>query len=175
MNSVKILFIFLLNLFLLVNVFAGDLARIEKISDGDTFIIRNEKNQEIKLRLIWIDTPEKFMSKKLEKDAKVCGVGKNRMIRLGKMATSYAKKYFKDSKNIEVDYYGKGYYGRSLAVVYKKGAEQPYNFDIVKDGFACIYKKKMYPSILDKYLEEAKTNKRGLWAIDYEVMNCLCK
>jgi micrococcal nuclease len=175
MNSVKILFIFLLNLFLLVNVFAGDLARIEKISDGDTFIIRNEKNQEIKLRLIWIDTPEKFSSNKLEKDILKCGVDKSSMIRLGKMASSYAKKYFESSKNVEVDYYGKGYYGRSLAVVYKKDANQPYNFDIIRDGYACVYKKKTYPSILDKYLEEAKTNKRGLWAVDYGVMNCLCR
>ncbi|KAA0257565.1 thermonuclease family protein [Deferribacter autotrophicus] len=171
----KILFIFLLNLFLLTNVFAGELARIEKISDGDTFIVRNEKNQKIKLRLIWIDTPEKFSSKKLEKDAWMCGVGKNRMIRLGKMATSYAKKYFENSKNVEVDYYGKGYYGRSLAVVYRRGATQPYNFDVIADGYACVYRKARYPQVLDELLEKAKKERRGLWSVDYEVMNCLCR
>ena len=161
-------------LFISVNVFAEQHARIIKISDGDTFIVKDENNKKVKLRLIWIDTPEKFASKKLKKDIAKCGVKGKRIIKLGKLATSYAKRYFKSSKNIKVDYYGKGYYGRSLAVVYKKNADIPYNFDIIKDGYACIYKKKRYPKILDKYLKEAKTNRRGLWGIDYEVMECLC-
>ncbi|MGA1847301.1 thermonuclease family protein [Deferribacter abyssi] len=156
-------------------VYAGDVVRLVKISDGDTFIIKNNYNRKLKLRLLWIDTPEKYPSKKLEKDAMKCDVSKNRIIRLGKMATSYAKKYFKNSKNIEVDFYGKGYYSRSLAVVYRKSAEQPYNFDIIADGYACIYKKARYPEVLDDLLEKAKRERKGLWGIDYKVMQCLCQ
>ncbi|MGA1847292.1 thermonuclease family protein [Deferribacter abyssi] len=175
MRKRKYLMIIYIILLLIGNVFAGELARIVRVSDGDTFIVRNEKNQKVKLRLIWIDTPEKFSSKKLKKDARRCGVSKKRMIRLGKMATSYAKRYFKNSKNVEIDFYGKGYYGRSLAVVYRKGAEQPYNFDIIADGYACIYKKARYPEVLDDLLEKAKRERKGLWGIDYQVMQCLCE
>jgi endonuclease YncB( thermonuclease family) len=154
--------------------FAGTPARISKISDGDTFHILQD-GKDITLRLIWIDTPEKFNSKKLEKDAYKCGVDKSRMIKLGNLATSYAKQYFKDSKNIEVDFYGKGYYQRSLAVVYKRGSEIPYNFDIIADGYACIYKKEAYPKqLLDVLLERAKSELKGLWGVDYNVMKCLC-
>ena len=135
----------------------------------------NENNQKVKLRLLWIDTPEKFSSRKLNKDAQFCGVSKKRIVRLGNMATSYAKRYFKNSKNIEVDYYGRGYYGRRLAVVYKKGNTQPYNFDIIADGYACIYKKAEYPQVLDQLLKRAKKERRGLWDVDYEVMDCLCR
>ncbi|BAI81726.1 thermonuclease (plasmid) [Deferribacter desulfuricans SSM1] len=173
-SKLKLIY-FVLFLLISFNLYAGELARIIKISDGDTFIVLNQNNQKIKLRLMWIDTPEKYSSKKLNKDVIKCNTTKKEMIKLGKLATSYAKKYFADSKNVEVDYYGKGYYNRRLAVVYKKGYDQPYNFEIIRNGYACIYKKAKYPKVLDKYLKEAKKYRRGLWAINPELMSCLCK
>lgn len=173
MNKIYILFI--LFFLTLSQVFAGTPARIAKISDGDTFIVQNDKGEEIKLRLLYMDTPEKFKSQKLKKDAEKCSVSVNRMIKLGNMATSYAKEYFKGTKNVVVDYYGKGYYGRSLAIIYKNGSEISYNFDAIANGYSCIYKKSKYPKqLLDILLKQAKESKKGLWGIDYEVMECLC-
>ena len=50
-----------------------------------------------------------------------------------------------------------------------------YSTQIIKDGYSCIYKKAKYPKELDNVLQEAKESKKGLWSVDFEVMNKLCK
>jgi len=71
----KSLFI-LLSLFLLSSLsLAGQLqpATVLKITDGDTVWV-NIDSKKTKLRLLDIDTPEKYRGYKLKRDATGCGV-----------------------------------------------------------------------------------------------------
>ncbi|MCD6176743.1 MAG: thermonuclease family protein, partial [Candidatus Cloacimonetes bacterium] len=115
----KFLLIFF-SLFLLSFLsFAGQLqpATILKITDGDTFWVSID-SQKTKLRLLGIDTPEKYSGYKLKRDASGCGVSQKYMASLGKSATKYAKRLVKAGDTVQVDIRGYGYYGRALAMVY---------------------------------------------------------
>ena len=147
--------------------------KLLKISDGDTFVVW-DNGKKIKLRLLYIDTPEKYSSKKLTKDARACGVSKKRMRKLGMLATKYAKSYFRGQKYIMVSYKGKGYYKRTLAVVKRINKDTTYNSDIVRDGYSCIYRKAHYPDSYSKLLNLARKAGKGLWSVNYKVMQCLC-
>jgi micrococcal nuclease len=165
----------ILFIFIAVNCFADDLAKITKISDGDTFtVVSYSTNQEYKVRLLWIDTPETYSSSKLIKDAKTCGVSKSDIVKLGKLATKYAKDYFRDGTRVIIQGGEKGYYGRVLGVIYKEESTNSYNYDVVNDGYACIYKKDKYPKEFEEAMLEAKLLGKGLWNINPKLMNCLC-
>lgn len=60
-----------------------------------------------------------------------------------------------------------------LGTVNKNGAD--YSTQIIRDGYSCIYKKAKYPKELDNVLQEAKQSKKGLWSVNYDVMERLCK
>ena len=171
---ISILFIFILSSFLHSEIFHK--VKLLKISDGDTFIVYDYMyNQKLKLRLLYIDTPEKFSSRKLTKQAKECRVSKKQIRKLGRLASHYAKDYFRGQKHILVLYKGKGHYKRMLAVVKRLDKNTTYNYDVVNDGYACIYKYAPRPKIFDSAFYDAKKQHKGLWGINYNLMNCLCK
>lgn len=153
-------------------------ATILKISDGDTiWVLMN--GEKVKLRLIGIDTPEKFSSKKLKREAAECGVVPGYMKNLGQEATHYAKSLLHKGDRVWVVIYGFGRYGRALAMVYLNDGTC-YNERIIKDGFACVYKRsrELPPQMMKKLLllqQEARRKRRGLWGRDFEVMECLCR
>ena len=60
-----------------------------------------------------------------------------------------------------------------LGTVSKNGMD--YSTQIIGDGYSCIYKKAKYPKELDNVLQEAKQSKKGLWSVNYDVMERLCK
>lgn len=110
----------LLSLLLLSSLsLAGQLqpATVLKITDGDTFWV-NIDGQKTKLRLLGIDTPEKYSGYKLKRDASGCGVSQKYMASLGKSATKYAKKLVHVGDIMQIDIRGYGYYSRALAIVY---------------------------------------------------------
>ena len=92
-------------------------ATILKISDGDTIWVLMD-GQRVKLRLLGIDTPEKFKSKKLARDARECGVSQGYMKNLGQEATHYARSLLHKGQKVGVVVYGTGHYGRTLALIY---------------------------------------------------------
>lgn len=160
-----------------------DQAGVLKVSDGDTIWVRMN-GKEVKLRLLGIDTPEKFESKKLYREAAECGVSAGYMKSLGKLAILHAKKkYPYEGEQVKVIIYGYGYYGRALVIVILPDGTN-YNEQMVADGYACVYKYRDRKSKelpwgewrkLNELLEQAKKEKRGLWEKDCEVMECLCK
>jgi len=161
---------------------AKEKARVLRIIDGDTFLVLLHGKRE-KVRLLGIDTPEKYWSRKLKKEAIRCGVKEGRISRLGIRATKYAKSLIHKGDQIYLEVRGRGHYGRILAFVYLNDGTC-YNERIIADGYACVYKYRGRKSRqlsweeflnLTKLLNEAKAHKRGLWKIDFEVMNCLCK
>lgn len=145
---------------------------VTKVIDGDTLNVMIDKKEE-KIRILYIDTPAIYSSAKLEKDAKKMGISVNDTLGLGKLASDYASRFFKKGGSVLIDSEKKDQSGRMLATVSKNGVD--YSNQIIEDGYACIYKKAAYPGELEKALKSAKDEKRGLWSINYDVMNKLCK
>lgn len=163
------------NLFLLSTLltlsFATD-AIVTHVTDGDTIHVKMNGKEE-KIRILYIDTPEKYGGSKLEKDAKKAGISADKEQELGKLSSGYAAKFFHQGDKVNVTSDKKDQYGRMLGTVSKNGVD--YSTQIIKDGYSCIYKKAKYPKELDNVLQEAKESKKGLWSVDFEVMNRLCK
>jgi micrococcal nuclease len=135
------------------------------------------------LRLLGIDTPEKYSGYKLKRDALGCGVSQKYMASLGKSATKYAKRLVHAGDIVQVDIRGYGYYGRALAMVYLPDGTC-YNERVAADGYACVYKYHGHKSKqlsweefnkLNRMMQEAREYKRGLWVRDYKVMERLCE
>lgn len=147
-------------------------ATITKVVDGDTIHV-NHNNQEEKIRILYIDTPEKYSGAKMDKDAKKAGISVKDEEELGRLATGYAIKFFPKGTTLILDAQKKDRYGRTLASISKNGID--YSKSIIQDGYACIYKKAPYPKEFDGLLNQAKQGKKGLWGVNFEVMNKLCR
>lgn len=147
--------------------FATEYANLLKISDGDTFTLKNQQHNEFKCRVYGIDTPEKFHTAKMDKDANKVGITPETMKKAGEASTEYAQQHLKVGKSYKVDVLEKDKYGRELCIVYD--GDKSYNEAIVADGYAVVYKNGKY--IKDEQLKrrllqaqkEAKSKNRGLW------------
>lgn len=145
---------------------------VTKVYDANTLNIMMNQSEE-KVKILYINTPEKSSNAKLNKDAKKLGISAKDEQELGKLASDYASKFFKKGDKVLVESDKKDPSGYTLATISKNGID--YSTQIIEDGFACINKKVAYPGELEKALKNAKEEKRGLWSINYDVMNKLCK
>lgn len=113
-------------------------AKVIKISDGDTIMILQDK-QQIKVRLFGIDAPE--------------------------LKQPYGKKSKQFLANliagevVEVEENGKDRYKRTLGIIHFKG--QDINAQMVLNGYAWAYVK--YSRIYVDQEKTAREKKRGLW------------
>jgi len=156
--------------------------RIVKVSDGDTVWVKVENSgRKIKIRVLGIDTPEKFRSKKLTHQAITCSVPEKRIVYLGKLASKHAKEIL-DHLPVRIETFGHGRYGRVLGFIFV--GKENFSYRMVEDGYACVYRTKRGKSrelpLLDWMMllrleRTARQEKRGLWGVDYELMNCLCR
>ena len=123
-------------------VFAEQIYRVEidHVVDGDTVWIKKSAKK-IKLRLLGIDTPEKYTSRKLYRDSRMCRVKQKKMQWLGKLASKHAKKLLRPGQKVTVKIYGKGFYGRKLAVIILPDGTN-FNEKMVEDGYSCVYRYK---------------------------------
>lgn len=136
---------------------------VKRVVDGDTFELSNGE----KVRLLGIDTPEKYESKKLDKDVEATGKDKKTIKKLGKLASDYVKNFVEGKKvrlEREPNYEDKDRYGRLLRWVYLEDGTFV-NGKIIKDGYAQVYEKFPVSKLdeLRKYQKEARENNRGLW------------
>lgn len=134
---------------------------VERVVDGDTFKMAGGE----RVRLLGIDTPEKFQSSKLDKDSKKSGQDKKTIQTLGQMASDYVKKLAEGKRVRLVKEPGtdKDKYGRSLRYVYLEDGTC-INAKILQDGYANVYPTPI--SKIDefrKYERDAREKKRGLW------------
>lgn len=135
---------------------------IVRVVDGDTVELDGKE----KVRLIGIDTPEKFESAKLDKDSERSGKDKKTIQALGEKASEYAKTLCEGKKVwLEYDQTRTDKYGRTLAYLHLEDGKVV-NEEILKAGFANAYTK--FPF---KYMEQyrelekaAREGKKGLWA-----------
>lgn len=146
---------------------AYEYAMLQKISDGDTFAFKSQQHGEFKCRVFGIDTPEKFHTDKMDKDALKVGITAENMKKAGEAATYYAQQNLKIGKSYKVDVLEKDKYGRELCIIFNEGTS--YNEAIVADGYAVVYRGGKYikdDSLKRRLLlvqKEAKSNNRGLW------------
>jgi len=159
----------ILILFLIDFAFAQN--TVIKVYDGDTFQIDTGE----KVRLLGIDTPEKWNSEKLDKDSERTGKDKELIKKLGQLASDYAEALLlnqkvvlvADSTNSDTDRYG-----RLLRYAYLEDGTF-FNLRIIRDGYAYAYTK--YPVIYaEEFItaqHEARESKKGLWGdINFEEM-----
>jgi len=141
----------------------GDYATVIRVVDGDTF----ELDTKERVRLLGIDTPEKYESKKLDRDVETSGMDKKTIKKLGQLASDYVKGFVEGKKvRLERDPTNddKDRYGRLLRYVYLED-ETCVNAKIVQDGYAQVYEQ--FPiTKMDEFRKlqrEARENNRGLW------------
>ncbi|CAN5593761.1 hypothetical protein BH10BAC5_BH10BAC5_07350 [soil metagenome] len=137
---------------------------VERIVDGDTFKLTTGE----RVRLLGIDTPEKFDSKKLDYDSKNSGKDKKTIQNLGKLSTEYVKSFLEGKKVKmikEPNYQDKDQYGRLLRYVYLQDGTFV-NAKILKDGYGQVFESFPFSKIDEfrKIQKEARENKKGLWA-----------
>jgi len=116
--------------------------KVIKIKDGDTIEILLQGNNPITIRLNGIDAPEKKQA-----------FGQKSKEKLSEMIFG---------KIVKVDCNGKDRYGRVIGDIYLD--EVNINEEMVKSGLAWHYKKYSKSDILAEYEDEARNNRRGLWA-----------
>ena len=138
---------------------------VTKVIDGDTFKMSNGE----KVRLLGIDTPEKFDSEKLNRETSRSGKDKETIKKLGEAASEYVRKLVEGKKVKLVKEPGgddKDKYGRSLRYVYSEDGTF-INAKIIEDGYANVFNSSsISKSKMDQFRKletEARESKRGLW------------
>lgn len=164
--------IFKIFLFLIcINILSQETYLVTKVNDGDTFEIETGD----RVRLLGIDTPEKWESGKLDKDSERSGKDKETIKKLGALASEYTENTLLNKKVILISdstNSDKDRYGRLLRYAYLEDGTF-FNLKIIQDGYAYAYTK--YPIIFqNEFLEaqrQARENSLGLWGnIDFEEM-----
>lgn len=141
----------------------ADLLTVKRVIDGDTF----EMSDGQKVRLLGIDTPEKYESNKLGRDAELSKQDKATVRKLGKIASDYVKG-FVEGKNVRLERdpvnEDKDKYGRLLRYIYLEDGTCV-NAKIIADGYAQVYDKFPISKLEEfrKLQREARENRRGLW------------
>ena len=136
---------------------------VHKVIDGDTIELENGE----RVRLLGIDTPERYESSKLDKDAERSGKDKKTIQKLGELAAIYTKKLIEGKKVIiapEPGHEDKDKYGRLLRYVYLEDGTFV-NKKIVEEGYANAYRR-FKLSKLDELIKaenEAREKRKGLW------------
>jgi micrococcal nuclease len=136
---------------------------VARVVDGDTFKLANGE----RVRLLGIDTPEKYQSNKLDRDAKTSGQDKKTIKRLGELSSEFVRN-FVEGKRVylvkEPNYEDRDKYGRLLRYVYLEDGTFV-NGKIISEGYAQVYEKFPISKLdeLRKLQREARENNRGLW------------
>lgn len=149
---------------------------VRRVIDGDTFEIsereengkfQSDKVPNLKVRILGIDTPEKYESSKLDRDSERTKMDKKTIKKLGELATDYTRRLI-EGKNVtlipEQNHDDKDKYGRLLRYVYLEDGTFV-NKKIIEDGYAVAYRKFGISKLqeLIKAEGEARNQKRGLW------------
>ncbi|MDQ7037956.1 MAG: thermonuclease family protein [Aquificota bacterium] len=142
--------------------------RVIRVYDGDTFRCRLESGEEVKVRLIGVDTPESRPNRKALRDARREGVSLDTILRLGKKATEFTRKLIPPGTVVylETDVQIHDRYGRLLAYVYLPDGRM-LNEVLLEEGYAKMMT--VPPNV--KYVERFRRAQRrairegrGLWS-----------
>ena len=155
-------------------------AYLIRVVDGDTikysYNENKKKDSEETCRVFGIDTLESSNNSRLKKIAereKLSSREVNQSIGEGKRATKRGKELL-EGKSIKIRTYGKDYYGRTLCrILIDAGNGEhtiDYGYEMVKGGFAIVYKQGLYAADKTYYNKmmrverDAESENRGTWA-----------
>ena len=155
-------------------------AYLIRVVDGDTikysYNENKKKDSEETCRVFGIDTLESSNNSRLKKIAereKLSSREVNQSIGEGKRATKRGKELL-EGKSIKIRTYGKDYYGRTLCrILIDAGNGEhtiDYGYEMVKGGFAIVYKQGLYSADKTYYNKmmrverEAESKNIGTWA-----------
>ncbi len=156
---------------------------VARVVDGDTLVLSNGQ----KVRLTGIDTPESSNNAKTRRDSQRSGQDIQTITSQGKEAAGFVRQMIQGKQvRLEFDVQKHDRYGRELVYVYdvetlkfhpeyktQQGVwatpdnEIFLNGSIVRSGYAMpmtVPPNVKYADLFKKLYQEAKTNKRGLWA-----------
>ena len=135
---------------------------VRRAVDGDTLVLENNE----RVRLIGIDTPEIHESDKLYKDSQRSQEDIETIKALGMRSYAFTKKLVEGKRvRLEFDVDKHDRYNRLLAYVYLKDGTFV-NAKIVEEGYASlmtIAPNVKYADLFLKLYHEARNNRRGLW------------
>ena len=117
--------------------------KVVRIADGDTFTFLNANNQQVKVRLFGIDSPERGQDFGQVARQKLSDLVFNQPVRLEVIDTDR--------------------YGRSVAIVYTQ-AGLCVNEELLKSGLAWHYKEYDDNAAWAQMEQNARKSKIGLWA-----------
>ena len=144
--------------------------KLEYVIDGDTLFF----NETGPLRLASIDTPETYAGDRMDYVAQNCTNGDTSIIQeIGMKASEFVEFFAVPGITYKVIEFGRDKYDRVLGEVYIK--KKSLNIKIVQEGFGVpyIFSEDINSTELEKAMEEAKKNRRGLWLNYYDEMSCL--
>ncbi len=143
-----------------------DKVKFVRCVDGDTIIIEDASGENIRVRLIGINTPESV------------AMEEERNNEYGVMASDYTKALLKDTKYVylEYDVSSDDQYDRILAYVWLEDVDNTFDEDSIREsmlnaiivengyGFAKRYEPTVaHDDFLQTLMNEAKTQGTGLW------------
>ncbi|MHB8155740.1 MAG: thermonuclease family protein [Candidatus Omnitrophota bacterium] len=135
---------------------------VTRVVDGDTLVLENNE----RVRLIGIDTPEMHESSKLNRDGQRLGQDVEIIKHLGRRSYEVMKKLVQGKRvRLEFDLERLDKYKRLLAYVYLPDGTF-LNAEMVKQGYASLmtYPPNVkYADLFLKLYQEARQNQRGLW------------
>lgn len=137
-------------------------ALVIRAVDGDTLVLENNE----RVRLIGIDTPEIHESSKLSRDIQRSGQDKAVIKELGMQSYEFTKKLVEGRRvRLEFDAEKFDKYKRLLAYVYLSDGTFV-NAEIVEQGYASLLTippNVKYAELFSTLYRQARENKRGLW------------
>lgn len=153
-------------------------ARVVRVSDGDTIVVMLD-NREEKVRLIGIDTPEKYESDKLTRTAREFGLSERAVQALGQQSSDYANGLLQNQRvYLEYDTERTDPYDRVLAYVYVKRSDGAFmfgnerfeqiNLRMVQAGWAedlTITPNTRYASRYQQATDVAYQQQLGMWQV----------
>ena len=123
--------------------------KVVKIADGDTITIESGGTKE-KIRFAQIDTPEtSHFGSPTQPFGKEAGAALRQMVK---------------DKNVRVEVEAVDQYGRNVGTVYVGNLNV--NRELVKNGFAWVYRQYAHDPELIELEKAARSKKTGLWMLD---------
>lgn len=147
-----------------VPIESSTLVSVVEVVDGDTVDIKFSNGSIDTVRLLGVDTPEKYGENNPEEFQGISDP--DYLHEWGVKASEFTKKLL--DKNVYLKYdeeAGKrGYYGRLLAYIYYKNGTM-HNQQLIKHGYARVYKESNFKHRQEffKTEETSKNNYRGIW------------
>lgn len=132
---------------------------VSRVIDGDTFMVKDADGNELKVRLIGVDTPESVHSD----ESKNCEAGKE--------ASNWAKEFLTGQNvRLEFDVGREDKYGRTLAYVWLEDGRM-FQDILLNMGYAHVMTVPPNVAYADHFLElqvKARENNVGFWSDDWD-------